>query len=456
MSHIINHRFNQFSWAVAAVLLLPLLFTKGMFFDGLTYATIARNLEEGLGTFWAPHYTGYIHSEFYEHPPFSFGIHSIFYRLFGDQAWVDRIYPYTLYGLSILMMRRLWSLFMPAGHRAWIPQLLWTLTPGVIWVHQNNMLEAPLNTATLAVVWLLIEGTIKRNYFWSALAGVLFYIALGVKGPVGGFVIIVLPIFAVLFPEHRKASLWSGLAWMTVFSLLFSYSYLYIPDFNKFFEGYMNRQLMPTLSGLREQAGSVSDSLIVISRQFLIPVAVLLVLVFRRKARYKMRRESTFFFIIALSATVPFLFMDRQHHYYFMPAMAYWMLGFAILMEQNPWPWSIQRKKWVIRLTYANLSIWVVAIGLSIYFSKSPSRDKHVIKAMKSISADYPKSSIQVAHLPSQWKWAAIAARYEKIQLCEAPQDLYLNVRGEVAPEGFELLTEYPKAGFDIYKKATP
>jgi len=169
-----------------------------------------------------------------------------------------------------------------------------------------------------------------------------------------------------------------------------------------------------------------------------------------------MRRESTFFFIIALSATVPFLFMDRQHHYYFMPAMAYWMLGFAILMEQNPWPWSIQRKKWVIRLTYANLSIWVVAIGLSIYFSKSPSRDKHVIKAMKSISADYPKSSIQVAHLPSQWKWAAIAARYEKIQLCEAPQDLYLNVRGEVAPEGFELLTEYPKAGFDIYKKATP
>ena len=106
MSHIINHRLNQFSWAVAALLLLSLLFTKGMFFDGLTYATIARNLEEGLGTFWEPHYTAYIHPEFYEHPPFSFGIHSIYYRLFGDQAWVDRFYAYTLYGLSILMMRR--------------------------------------------------------------------------------------------------------------------------------------------------------------------------------------------------------------------------------------------------------------------------------------------------------------------------------------------------------------
>ena len=113
-------------------------------------------------------------------------------------------------------------------------------------------------------------------------------------------------------------------------------------------------------------------------------------------------------------------------------------------------------KKWVIRLTITNLSTWILAIGLSIYFSKSPSRDKHAIKAMKIISVDYPESSIQVAHLPSHWKWAAIAARYEKIQLCEAPQDLYLNVRGEKAPEGFELLKEFPKAGFDLYKKAIP
>ena len=229
-----------------------------------------------------------------------------------------------------------------------------------------------------------------------------------------------------------------------------------MPDFTKFFEGYVNKQLMPTLRGLREQAGSVSDSLWTIVKQFIIPIVVLSILVIRKKASYKMRRESVFFFIIGLCATLPFLFMDRQHHYYFMPALTYWILGFAILMEQNPWPWGIQRKKWVIRLKITNLSMWVLAIGLSLYFSKSPSRDKHAIKAMKVISIDYPESSIQVAHLPSQWKWAAIAARYEKIQLCEAPQDLYLNVRGENAPEGFELLTEFPKAGFDIYKKATP
>ena len=44
-----------------------------------------------------------------------------------------------------------------------------TITPGVIWVHQNNMLEAPLNAAAIAVTWLLIEGTLEAKLLWSAL-----------------------------------------------------------------------------------------------------------------------------------------------------------------------------------------------------------------------------------------------------------------------------------------------
>ena len=53
---------------IAAVLLLPLLFTQGMFFDGLTFAAIARNLNEGVGQFWSPQYTPYVHPEYFEHP----------------------------------------------------------------------------------------------------------------------------------------------------------------------------------------------------------------------------------------------------------------------------------------------------------------------------------------------------------------------------------------------------
>ena len=456
MSDIINNKLNQFSWAVAAILLLPLLFTKGMFLDGLTFATIARNMEEGLGTFWSPYYTNCVHPEYYLNPPFSFSIHSIFYRLFGDQPWVDRFYAYTLYGLSILMLRRIWSLFMPAGHRAWIPQLLWTVTPTVIWVHQNNMLEAPLAAATLATTWLVIEGTLKRNYLWSAIAGVLLFVSLGIKGPSGLFVLVVLPLLAVLFSEHRKASVLSGLVMITTFSMLFSFFYVYQSDFHTFIEGYLKEQLIPLLNGTHEKVGSAGASLWTLMKQLATPVVVLIVFRLRNKGSYTLRREALFFFIIALFATVPIFISDRQHHYDFMVSMSFWMLGFAIILEQNPWPWSIQRKKWSTRIAYTNLALWTVAIAMSLYYSKSPSRDRHVIKAFKAISAAHPEAHIQVQEINHHWKLVAIAARYENIQICESPQDLLLTTDPSDAPTGYELDSSYPKAHITLYKKATP
>ena len=453
MSHIINYRLNQFSWAIAALLLLPLLFTKGMFFDGLTYASIARNINEGVGTLWVPSYTPTIHPEFYEHPPFSFGLHSIFFRLFGDEPWVDRIYPYTMYGLSVLMLRRIWVLFVPAGHRAWIPQLLWTLTPTVIWVHQNNMLEAPLSAAVLCVVWLLFEGTMKKNYFWSVLAGVVFFFSLGIKGPVSLFPLMTLPIMATLYAERRKAALVSMSVMIVVFSTLFSYFYLYQPAFESFFSTYLDRQLLPTLSGNREQAGGALESILEVLKQLILPILITIVFRWRKKEAYTLQRGSVFFFLLALCGTLPFLFMDRQHHYYFMPSMAFWMMGFAIHLAQHEYPWSIQRKKWVKVISLSNLCSWVVAIGLSIYFSKSPSRDKHVIHALESIDELYKPSTIKVDALAENWRLAAIVERYTDYHFTESDAAFYIsNIPGEIA--GYEFVENYAQTDIYLYKKS--
>ena len=453
MSHVINYRLNQFSWAIAALLFLPLLFTKGMFFDGLTYASIARNLNEGIGSFWVPSYTPTVHPVFYEHPPFSFGLHSVFYRLFGDQPWVDRIYPYTMYGLSVLMLRRIWVLFVPAGHRAWIPQLLWTLTPTVIWVHQNNMLEAPLAAAVLCVVWLLFEGTIKKNYWWSVLAGIVFFFSLGIKGPVALFPLMTLPILATLYSEHRKAALLSMLIMIVVFSSLFSYFYLYQSAFESFFSSYLDRQLMPTLLGNREQAGGAVQSTLEVLKQLALPILVTVIFRIRKKESYSLQRGSVFFFLLALCGTLPFLFMDRQHHYYFMPAMAFWMMGFGIHLAQHEYPWTIQRKKWVKFISLSNLFSWIVAIGLSIYFSKSPSRDKHLIKALETIESTYHPESIQVDALHDNWRLVAIAERYTNYHLTEGDSEYLLRTEsGEIA--GFEFVETYPKTELLLYKKS--
>lgn len=454
MYSTINDKLNALSWAIAALLLLPFLFTKGMFFDGLTYATVARNLNDGVGTWWAPHYTSTIHPVFYEHPPFSFWLHSLFYRLFGDQIWVDRFYAYTLYGVSVLLIRRIWALLIPAAHRSWIPQLIWTVTPTVIWVHHNNMLEAPLAAATLTTTWLLIESTMKRNYFWAFLGGIALFVSVGIKGPVGLFPLVVLPVFAVLFPEHRRASLYSLSAMIVSFSVIFAAFYTQEPGFKALFEGYLDRQLVPTLLGKREHHGSAWRSFLEVGKQLALPVIVLVVLAVRRKDGYPLRRESLLFFIVGLSATLPFFFMDRQHHYYFMPAMVYWILGFAMLYEQAPLPWQVARKKWAVRLSYINLFAWIIAISLSLYFAKSPMRDKGWIKTVEQLKAQ-DVHRIGVYPLSDYWREAAMAARYANITLEESTGSTYILLPVEAAvPQGYsEVETHKRLKRYKVYKR---
>ena len=54
--------------AVVALLLaltIPRMAQRGMFSDGLVYATIARNMGIGVGSLWAPNYTQTAWTEFY-------------------------------------------------------------------------------------------------------------------------------------------------------------------------------------------------------------------------------------------------------------------------------------------------------------------------------------------------------------------------------------------------------
>ena len=46
---------------VAAI--VPRLVQRGMFVDGVTYSSMARNLAEGRGHFWAPYYTATIYPQ---------------------------------------------------------------------------------------------------------------------------------------------------------------------------------------------------------------------------------------------------------------------------------------------------------------------------------------------------------------------------------------------------------
>jgi len=98
---------------VAGVFLLIVyqdLLSNGMFLDGLIYSTVSKNLANGLGTFWNPHFTSTCLPEFHEHPPLVFGIQSLFFRLFGDSMYVERLYVFITMCISAFSIHLLWKL----------------------------------------------------------------------------------------------------------------------------------------------------------------------------------------------------------------------------------------------------------------------------------------------------------------------------------------------------------
>ena len=71
-------------FSVGMLFIGPNLISEGMFIDGVTYASISKNLANGLGDFWHLHYTQTLYNQFFEHPPLAFGMQASFFKLFGE------------------------------------------------------------------------------------------------------------------------------------------------------------------------------------------------------------------------------------------------------------------------------------------------------------------------------------------------------------------------------------
>src|SRR5439155_19118642 len=132
--------FRLLTLAGCAAALVPRLAHRGMFLDGVTYASIARNLAEGRGHFWEPFYTATIYPAFHEHPPLAFWLQSIWFRALGDHWFVERAYCLSAAVLIAALIAVTWRAVERDGNR-WLPIAFWMLPPVVSWSIVGNLLE---------------------------------------------------------------------------------------------------------------------------------------------------------------------------------------------------------------------------------------------------------------------------------------------------------------------------
>lgn len=242
--------------ALLADAFFPRAVTEGAFSDSLAYAALARNLAEGIGSFWQPWfqqaewYAPPLDEGFYAHPPLQFGLHSLLYRLFGPHWATDRLAAGLTFALGALLLRWAWQGLArrePALEgSAWMAQVAWLLLPVVSWAAPYCMLESSLSLFCLGACGAVPRAEGGRRA-WLLLCGLLSAGAFLVKGPAGLFPLAA-PLGFWLLSRQKPWPLWACL--LPLLPLLLGGALLGAWEPSRaFFLRYAAAQLAPSLGG---------------------------------------------------------------------------------------------------------------------------------------------------------------------------------------------------------------
>jgi len=323
------------------IFMVPNLLSKGMFVDGEYYATIARNMARGQGNLWAPIVT-VSEGPFYDHPPLVFGLESLFFRALGDSFLVELLYSFITFAVTIFLIIRVWKLTVGETEYAWLPLLLWVLTPLVYWGYVNNLLENTMGVFCLAsFVFLLNAWRNKRHQFFNyLLAGSALSAALLSKGPVGLFPLVIPLLYWITTRKivFNDVVVSTG-SLIVIPCIVFAVLWLYAPAHYALYT-YFNKQIIASLTGTNMVGLNVDKYIMIkeLSNQF-IPIFVIIGVVisvwwiwFRKHTLENKNGLALFFLLVAISASFPIMISKKQYIHYALCSMPFYTISAAIFI----------------------------------------------------------------------------------------------------------------------------
>lgn len=451
----------------------PSLFSDGMFMDGTIYAAVAKNMAQGLGTFWQPHLSQTLYPEFYEHPPLALGLQAMAFKLFGDSFLIERFYSLATYLLAAFLIVQIWIEIGNPKHKAWIALLFWMANPLVIWAFANNMLENTMQVFILASVWMLLKSNGKNRLLWILLSGLFLFLGLLTKGLVALF-----PwtfyFWIWLFNRNIK---WPKMIANTLLLVLFTLLplvLLLVFNENAFhaLESYFNIQIVRSLKVVQ----TVSSRFFIVGRlinESLVSFGIILFLfiLFRKKiAQFKTRyRENASLFYLfighGLSGVVPIMISLKQSGFYMLPAFPFFSIAFGILvlpLIENTKP-LIQRKSFVYRFSgILSLFLFIIVFLITFSFKNKIGREKEMLHDVYTICNTLPNNEIVdiPKSLAQNWALHAYFSRYSTVSLDDVskkPHRFYLTNNNKLPPqiENYESVNLDLKS-FSLYQLINP
>lgn len=332
--------FQLLTAAILAVLTLPNLIQDGMFMDGLLYACVAKNLADGIGSFWFPHFSETMHAVFDQQPPLGFGIQAVFFKLLGSSIYVERFYSFLTLCLGAWLISNLWKdLFkdqQEIKNNSWLPVLCWIIIPVCFWSYSNNMLECTMVLFDLLAITFILKFFEKKYIPYLILAGACTFLASLTKGFQGLF-----PLAAIFFYwlSYRNISFLNMLRYSLLVFAIPAATYLLLfqnDSAGESLTAYLHNRVQNSISSIStvENRFYLTGRLV---QELLVPIglAVLLVaLLFRKKIpieKEKNIRHVLFFLLIGVSASFPLMVTLEQRGFYLVTSFPFFAIAIATL-----------------------------------------------------------------------------------------------------------------------------
>lgn len=396
-------------------------------------------MANGLGTFWDPHFTFSCHPHFHEHPPFAFGLQSLFYTLFGNSRYIDKGYSLLTYVITACLILRIWKhLKLKNG---WIALLLWLFIPVVFWASTNNMLENTLTVFVLLSMLFILKYQNKRGIFFLILSGLMLSIGFLTKG----FVVFFVWTFPFVFwlikrkQPFYKMILETGI--LVLVSLVFlSLLLILLPEARENIFTYLDVQVINSLKNVR----TVNSRFSILEHLFfelLVPISICLfiIVLFKWKKHSSIKLMQTnlplflIFFIVGLTGVLPVMISAKQSGFYILSTYPFFAIALGALVEPlinclcDNVRYSLKR---IFILNITGYIVFFAGVLLCFYFSTTIGRDENKIKDTYQILKVVPKGSV-ITILPTMcddWSLHGYYARYGTVSLDSNDKRKYLLV----------------------------
>jgi len=310
--------------------------------DGVIYASIARHLAEGQGSFWFP-YSMFNEPAFHHHPPLALGLQSLLFSAFGHAFYVENLYQLSALLILIAMMLVLWKDSTGSMNGGWVMLFLFFLMPVISFSFTNNFLENTVVVFTTGAV-LCQMRSFGSNWWipWLVCSALLILVAVLTKGPVGLFPLVTVIILGIVNQKAWRLVARSFVVLLLSFcigaALIWS-----LPEARQSLTRYFEYQLIGTLEGTMPRGHDRLYMLRNLATTLLLPVIIAVAVAWYRRVEFS--RNSFAWLLIAFSASIPLLLSPRHFSQYIVPSLPFYALFLASIVGDVTFQWRANHLK---------------------------------------------------------------------------------------------------------------